>query len=153
MLFRSGLYAALLLQKSDLIKRGVDGVLAGGGSLRARIEQLFRVRVDVIWEQRRFFRLFFHETMNPLGDPRAGFTPEIRVRYEEFLGTLENLYAEGISNGEFRDVPPRLLTLAFEGILHGYIVELNRSEAPERDPAEEDHLLELFFEGALKPKE
>lgn len=147
------LYAALLNQKSAIFQARVDGVLADGGSPREQVERLFRVRVDVFWEERRFFRLFFHQTMNTVCDPRAGFTEEVRARYEAFLPVVEKLFADGIEQGVFRRVSPALLTIAFESLLRGYLVQLSHSESPERHREEEDRMLELFLAGALAPPE
>ncbi|MFP4501675.1 MAG: TetR/AcrR family transcriptional regulator [Candidatus Hydrogenedentota bacterium] len=142
------LYAALLSDKSDRIEECIDEAMAAGGSPAEQLSRLFEARIEAFWQHRLFFRLFFHETMNTVCDPRAGFTPEIRARYEAFLETLHGLFAQGIEAGEFRAAPVHLLVTAYEGILRGYLANLSRTPAPERNREEEACLLRLFIEGA-----
>lgn len=145
---KEGLYEALLNEKSTRIEERIDQALAEGGSAREQLTRLFQTRIEAFWQHRLFFRLFFHETMNTLCDIRAGFTPEIRARYEDFLVNVRELFARGIEAGEFRPMPVALLVAAYEGVLRGYLVELSRNPNPERKPEEEQWLLRLFMEGA-----
>jgi len=142
------LYAALLQEKSELIRKRVYEELERDVSPAQRIRNVFRARVDLLWKHRDFFRLFFHGTAGMVCDPRAGFLPHIWEQYLIFLRDLDDTFRAGIELGEFRRMDAVMLTLAFEGILRAYAQRLYQTEAPERVPAEEEALLEIFMQGA-----
>ncbi len=144
------LYAALLREKSELLRRRASAELEGPADPVEKLKNVFHVRMDMYWEHRRFFHIFFHETAGTLCDPRAGFTPEIRERYQAFVKALEGLFEQGIAEGRFRGGDAAALTLAFEGMIRAYAIAASREDPPQRNRRREEALLDIFLRGALE---
>jgi TetR/AcrR family transcriptional regulator len=99
---KEALYSAILQHKSELMQVRIEACLARPGSPAEKIEAYFSERMDLYWRYPNFFRLFFHQAMSAVSDPRAGFTRELGERYELLLRGLDAIFEAGIARGEFR---------------------------------------------------
>lgn len=147
---KEDLYAAIMRQKTDLMQARIVGCLARRGTPSERIRAYFNERLDLFWRYPNFFRLFFHQTMSSVSDPRTGFMQELSERYEVLLKGLDAIFESGIKRGEFRNAPPKILTTSLEAIIRGYLVRLSLQAGTERSREEEEALYELFELGARR---
>lgn len=145
---KEDLYAAIMRQKTDLMQARIVACLGRRDTPAERIRAYFNERLDLYWRYPNFFRLFFHQTMSSVSDPRTGFMHELAERYEVLLSGLDAIFESGIRRGEFRDVPPKILTTSLEAIIRGYLVRLSLQAEIERSREEEEALYELFELGA-----
>lgn len=146
---KEDLYRALLYEKSQVLRKRLHTELERDVSPPEMIANLFQTRIGLFWEHHTFFRLFFHEIGGAICDPRAGFTAEIWEEYQDYLKVQEAVFQQGIDAGEFRGPDASVLTMAFEGILRAYAMNVFRAENRIREPREEEGLLEVFMRGAL----
>lgn len=146
---KEDLYAAIMRQKTDMMQVRIVECLARKGTAAQRIRAYFQERLDLYWRYPNFFRLFFHQTMSSVSDPRTGFMKDLAERYEVLLKGLEAIFESGIKRGEFRNVPASILTISLEAIIRGYLVRLSLQPAPVRSREQETALYEFFESGAV----
>jgi hypothetical protein len=118
------------------------------GTPLERVQGYFTERMDLYWKYPNFFRLFLHQTMSSVSDPRTGFLRELEERYELLLAGLDSIFESGIRKGEFRAVSPSVLTTCLEAIIRGHLVRLSLQANAVRSQEEEDALFEVFAAGA-----
>lgn len=145
---KEDLYSAVMRQKTDMMQVRIVQCLERRGSPTDRIRGYFRERFDLYWKYPNFFRLFLHQTMSSVSDPRTGFLQELAERYEILLRALDAIFESGIRKGEFREVPPTILTTCLEAIIRGYLVRLSLDVDAVRSREEEEALFEVFIAGA-----
>lgn len=145
---KEDLYSAVMRQKTDLMQVRIVQCLERRGTPMERIRSYFHERFDLYWKYPNFFRLFLHQTMSSVSDPRTGFLQELAERYEILMRALDAIFESGIRKGEFRDVPPSILTISMEAIIRGYLVRLSLDVDATRSKEEEEALFEVFVYGA-----
>lgn len=150
---KEDLYAELLRAKVDVLDKATSAVLAEKLSPLETIRKLYATRVELFWAHRRFFRLFFHQTMGTVCDVRAGFTPDIQERYEQFRANVTQVFEHGIRKKQFRVSNAAILTLMFEGCVRSYFASISQLETAERNEEEEEQVLAIFLEGALRQEQ
>lgn len=148
---KEDLYAAIMRQKTDLMQERIVSCLNRQGTPEERIRRYFQERIDLYWRYPNFFRLFFHQTMSSVSDPRTGFMKELAERYEILLKGMDAIFESGIRKGQFRDVPPSILTTSLEAIIRGYLVRLSLQASSARVKEEEAALYEVFSSGSQQP--
>lgn len=144
---KQDLYAALLREKVDNIEPRVKTSIQTAAGPVAKIEVYFRHRIQMFWDNPRFFRMYYRDLASPFGARNQGMTPEIAERYDDHLKMVESVFADGVSRGVFKAIQPRTLTLLSEGIIRSYTGSLGLEENPERDSTEEEQILSLFLDG------
>ncbi len=113
---KEGVLLAILHEAQRQFADTVDRALARPGTARDRITALceevygqFELNVPVVRVAHAVF----------LGPPEAVPNFDVSVFDTRFLDAVERIVAEGITAGELRDVPPRDVAMAVEGILQG----------------------------------
>ncbi len=99
----------------DEVMRGADRVDEAGGSPTQQLTGLGDELLDVINRYPDHVWVFLHE-FPALSGERA---EQFRVRRREYEARVEAVLQAGVDSGEFRDLDPRLTTLAWLG-LHNY---------------------------------
>ena len=145
---KADLYAAVVLDKIDLMGEEIRSQIARGTSPKEKVQLCYWARIELFWEYPRFFRLLFNDLRAMIPGSRAGFIEEIMSRYAVFLRELDQLFAEGVEAGQFREVRASTLTLLFEGMIGAYNERMCKLETPVRERNVEEDLLTLFLEGA-----
>ena len=145
---KADLYAAVVLDKIDLMGEEIRSQIARGTSPKEKVQLCYWARIELFWEYPRFFRLLFNDLRAMIPGSRAGFIEEIMSRYAVFLRELDQLFAEGVEAGQFRGVRASTLTLLFEGMIGAYNERMCKLETPVRERNVEEDLLTLFLEGA-----
>jgi AcrR family transcriptional regulator len=109
------LLAAIHDRVMDEVMLGADRVLASEGSPSEKLALLGDELLDVIARYPDHVWVFLHE-FPALTDQRA---QQFRKRRREYERRVEAILQAGIDSGEFREVDPRLTTMAWLG-LHNY---------------------------------
>src|SRR5215210_1110210 len=109
------LLAAIHDRVMDEVMIGADRVAEAGGTPSAQLTLLGEELLDVIHRYPDHVWVFLHE-FPALTDERA---EQFRVRRREYERRVEAVLQAGIDSGEFREVDPRLTTLAWLG-MHNY---------------------------------
>jgi TetR/AcrR family transcriptional regulator len=143
------LYSEIIMRKSLIYAPRMEKALSSDPSPLKRIRNYFLERLNLFWEDRQFFRLFFHQTMITILDERAGFKPELIQIYMGFLEKMTKVFEEGIAKKIFRPLKPVTLVLLMEGALRPYLVHMLRINQKVRDNKEEDEIWDFFLRGAL----
>jgi AcrR family transcriptional regulator len=109
------LLAAIHDRVMDEVILSAGRVDAAGGSPSEQLEMLGDELLDIIARYPDHVWVFLHE-FPALTDDRA---EQFRRRRREYERRVEAIFQAGIDAGEFRDVDPRLTTLAWLG-MHNY---------------------------------
>ena len=109
------LLAAIHDRVMDEVLAGADRVIDGDGSPATKLALLGDELLDVIHRYPDHVWVFLHE-FPALTEGRAATFRARRRRYE---AAVESVLQAGIDAGEFRDLDPRLTTLAWLG-MHNY---------------------------------
>jgi TetR/AcrR family transcriptional regulator, cholesterol catabolism regulator len=109
------LLAAIHDRVMDEVMLGADAVALAGGSPSEQLAGLGAELLDVIARHPDHVWVFLHE-FPALGGELAN---QFRRRRQEYEQRVEAVLRAGVESGEFRDVNPRLTTLAWLG-MHNY---------------------------------
>jgi AcrR family transcriptional regulator len=109
------LLAAIHDRVMDEVMRGADRVAEAGGSPTQQLTGLGDELLDVINGYPDHVWVFLHEFPALTGERADQF----RLRRREYERRVEAVLQAGVDTGEFRDLDPRLTTLAWLG-LHNY---------------------------------
>lgn len=147
---KEDLYVEMLHSKVASVEPVLRKALETGETPLDRIRNFFLTRFDFFWANPRFFKVYYHESMGTQFDQRAGFTPEVIKRYEDFMARLEGEFRAAIREGQLEDRSTDLMVLVLEGTMHQAVVRLLRYPVTERDKEKEKELFDLIVGGFLK---
>jgi TetR/AcrR family transcriptional regulator, cholesterol catabolism regulator len=136
------LLAAIHDRVMDEVMLGADRALDAGGSPSKQLAMLGDELLDVIARYPDHVWVFLHEFPALTGERAEQF----RVRRREYERRVETVLQAGIDSGDFRDLDPRLTTLAWLG-MHNYTYLWLKPGGPlsARDVAEQ--FGDLFIRG------
>jgi TetR/AcrR family transcriptional regulator, cholesterol catabolism regulator len=109
------LLAAIHDRVTDEVMLGADRVAEKGGTPPEQLTMLGDELLDVIHRYPDHVWVFLHE-FPALTDERA---EKFRLRRRDYERRVEAILHAGIESGDFRDIDPRLATLAWLG-MHNY---------------------------------
>jgi AcrR family transcriptional regulator len=109
------LLAAIHDRVMDEVMTGADRVAEAGGSPPEQLAMLGEELLDVIHRYPDHVWVFLHEFPALTGERAAQF----RKRRRAYERRVEAVLQAGVDSGEFRDVEPRLTTMAWLG-MHNY---------------------------------
>jgi AcrR family transcriptional regulator len=109
------LLAAIHDRVMDEVMLGADRVAAAGGSPPRQLAMLGDELLDVIHRYPDHVWVFLHEFPALTGERASQF----RDRRRAYERRVEAVLQAGVDSGEFRDVDPRLTTMAWLG-MHNY---------------------------------
>lgn len=141
------MYIEMLHRRVDEFEPILAEALQTGETPLDRLRNFFLRRFDVAWNNPRFLRIYYHETMGTQFDHRAGLTPEVMDRYEKFLKTLEGVFAEAIKAGQFVPGSPALMVTIFIGAMHQALIHFLKNPGGKRQKKLERELFELIING------
>jgi AcrR family transcriptional regulator len=111
---KEDLLHAIVFSIMERSEGDMQEVLAGGGTATAQLHDIAARDLKLIGENKEFATVFFHEWRN-LSEPRQQEVIASRDRWEAGLRTV---IARGVEDGEFRDVDPRIVSIALTSILN-----------------------------------
>ncbi len=136
------LLAAIHDRVMDEVMAGAERVAQAGGTPSAQLAMLGDELLDVIHRYPDHVWVFLHE-FPALTDESA---KQFRVRRRDYERHVEAILQAGVDAGEFRDIDPRLTSLAWLG-MHNYTYLWLKSggRASARDVAQ--HFADIFVRG------
>jgi AcrR family transcriptional regulator len=140
------LLAAIHDRVMDEVMLGADRVARAGGSPPQQLAMLGQELLDVIHRYPDHVWVFLHEFPALTGERAAQF----RQRRRKYEQRVEAVLQAGVDSGEFRDVEPRLTTMAWLG-MHNYTYLWLKAggRLSARDVAQP--FAEIFMRGITKP--
>ena len=114
--------AAIIGRKIDRIWGIVDDIVKRPISPTERVREVFRTKLESVWESRHFARIFLHELrgLHPCVD--SPLLDAYVERMRAMTAKIEVVFAEGQEKGDFRrDVPASTLFAAMEGFSNAII--------------------------------
>jgi len=140
------LLAAIHDRVMDEVMLGADRVAAAGGTPPEQLAMLGDELLDVIHRYPDHVWVFLHEFPALTGDRAEQF----RERRRQYERRVEEVLQAGVDSGEFRDIEPRLTTMAWLG-MHNYTYLWLKAGGPlsARDVAKP--FAEIFMRGITEP--
>ena len=132
------------------MERQVYKILDSEIDLIEKLHQYFQIRIELFWDNPRFFRIFFGGPVGTINDSNMGYLPEIQERYHKLTHRITDILASGVQNNLVKPMNPRTMTLALEGLLRVYIERRCRESEPVRNSLEEEQLFQLFLKGTVQ---
>jgi AcrR family transcriptional regulator len=140
------LLAAIHDRVMDEVMAGADRVADAGGSPSAQLANLGEELLDVIHRYPDHVWVFLHEFPALTGERAAQF----RDRRRQYEQRVEAVLRAGVDSGEFRELEPRLTTMAWLG-MHNYTYLWLKAggRLSARDVAKP--FAEIFMQGIVNP--
>jgi AcrR family transcriptional regulator len=140
------LLAAIHDRVMDEVMVGAERVATAGGSPSQQLSMLGEELLDVIHRYPDHVWVFLHEFPALTGERATQF----RERRRAYERRVEAVLQAGVDSGEFRDVDPRLTTLAWLG-MHNYTYLWLKAggRLSARDVA--DPFAQIFMRGIVNP--
>jgi AcrR family transcriptional regulator len=126
----------------------LKSAIATAPSGRERLRALIRASLEHAMENRGFFRAL----MEPRGlGPES--VSELARRFadqnEQYVALVASVIEEGSRQGEFRDLPPRLVAVALAGAMRGAIGERVASTGASDSGPDTHAILDLLLHGVI----
>ena len=145
------LYKALMLEASNVFHSLLMAALATSGNELEKIKACVEARIKVFLDNLDYVRLYLAETRGAGFNVKAGLDTDIKVRYEQFLKKLANVFESGIKRRVFKKFDPYLLAVALDGISNAFLFQ--RLEYPDAHPFDADLIVNIFFQQIYKKGE
>jgi len=147
---KSKLYRETIMSRLRDMEKRVYDILDSDLDSIQKLEQYFQLRINLFWENPRFFRIFFGGPVGTISDSNLGYLPEILDRYHRLTQKITEILETGIEEHMIKPLVSQIMTLALEGLLRVYIERCCRESAPKRNLQEEEQLFQLFLKGAAQ---
>jgi AcrR family transcriptional regulator len=110
---------ALMSQVGEDLFRDLKAVIEAPRPPREKLSPVLTVLLDYLERERLLFHIYlrdFAQWMLPGGRGRFG---RVQALEEKILALLNDLFAEGVAQGEFIPADPKLLTFLFRSLVQG----------------------------------
>ena len=145
------LYKALMLEASNVFHSSLMAALATSGNELEKIKACVEAKIKVFLDNLDYVRLYLAETRGAGFNVKAGLDTDIKVRYEQFLKKLANVFESGIKRRVFKKFDPYLLAVALDGISNAFLFQ--HLEYPDAHPFDADLIVNIFFQQIYKKGE
>ena len=140
---KEDLYKELIVGKVSKFHAAMTSAVEIPGTVTDKIESWLDEKIRLFNDDRKFMRLYFVETMGVSSDVRVGLKNEIKIKYEDMLGKIENIFKVGVKQKVFKASDPYLLALALEGISNAFLFEHVNNESKHEISAK--IILNIFY--------
>jgi TetR/AcrR family transcriptional regulator, cholesterol catabolism regulator len=140
------LLAAIHDRVMDEVMAGADRTAEAGGSPSDQLTMLGDELLDIIARYPDHVWVFLHEFPALSGERAQKF----HRRRREYERRVEAVLRAGVDSGEFRDIDPRLTTLAWLG-MHNYAYLWLKASGPLSARNVADKFAEIFIQGISNP--
>ena len=147
------LYQELFLRKVGEIDPRIRAEVAAVKDPRKKIERLIDTNLYFVRKYRDFFLLHMNEVIGVL-KPIPLPSPEVRRRYEDFIGFVAGVISDGIKKRVFEKCDPMYAAISLIGIVHncGAMWISGKAQAEMKIEELADFAKRMFFTGMLKSK-
>jgi len=147
------LYTTLILERADTIMDALVLAARKATDPVGKIKTLINEQLKIFEANKGFIRLMGAEFDSPTApeETRSRLRLGVESTYQRFLETIEKIFSEGIKLGVFRNLSPRKMTVALQGIVTGFVSEWYRSGFQENLSDNSDLILKIFLESMEIP--
>jgi AcrR family transcriptional regulator len=141
--------AAIISRKIDAFISRIDEILSQLASPADIIRQIIVAKLEMVWESRKFAKIFLNELKGFHGCDEKSLVEARRSEMDRLFNRMEEVVSEGQRIGEIRsDISSEILLAAMTGFSNGVVfMWLTRTESLEIQDAIKG-VQELFFNGA-----
>jgi len=118
---KTALYSALVEMRARQYVEQVKASIEGLSDAVAKVRAVILVKLDFFEKNRRFFSIFVGATGAGSREPPLAISPKGRQIYRSYLEMVGHIFEQGIREGVFRDIDPRVMAVAVEGITNAII--------------------------------
>jgi len=140
---KEDLYRNLIIDVSNVFLSSLMSALATPGNELEKIRACVEAKIKVFMDNLDHVHLYLAETRGAIFNIKAGLDSDIKVRYEDFLQKLANVFESGIKKRVFRKFDPYLLAVALDGISNALL--FHHVEYPGAHPFDADLIINIFF--------
>jgi len=142
------LIQALLSEVGEAIAKNLEALLARPDSPREKLKQVVILLLNFVEQESLLFPVYLRELVRSKSG-RETRSPLLQDLEERIVGQLNQLFAEGITQGQFIPAPPRLLSFLLKGLVRavGYYQMTGEQENAIQQAL--PVVLRLFFSGIL----
>jgi len=140
---KKDLYRNLIIDVSNVFLSSLMSALATPGNELEKIRACVEAKIKVFMDNLDHVHLYLAETRGAIFNIKAGLDSDIKVRYEDFLQKLANVFESGIKKRVFRKFDPYLLAVAIDGISNALL--FHHVEYPGAHPFDADLIINIFF--------
>ena len=140
---KEDLYRNLIIDVSNVFLSSLMSALATPGNELEKIRACVEAKIKVFMDNLDHVHLYLAETRGAIFNIKAGLDSDIKVRYEDFLQKLANVFESGIKKRVFRKFDPYLLAVAIDGISNALL--FHHVEYPGAHPFDADLIINIFF--------
>ena len=150
---KDNLIQAMITQVGENLLQDVESSLQAPGTPPQKLIRMVSVLLEYLNRERLLFPIYARELLRGKQESRAGFWRHYNEIEEKFLGLVTDLFAEGITSGDFIPANPRLLTFLLRGLVRatGYY----QRDEEQSDVAKEalPVILTLVSSGLIRTKQ
>jgi AcrR family transcriptional regulator len=149
---KEDLYVSMLESKMIEFKKHVQERIKGGITPLEQIGLLIESSVDFVDEHKGFARLILASdspTLDNVWGPVRNRIKKLNDAHHQFF---EKVFAEGIKDGTFVDVPPRDLALALDGVIFAFAKDHLRNTPDKSFVQRGDVIKKVFLQSVLKKR-
>lgn len=140
---KEDLYRNLIIDVSNVFLSSLMTALATPGNELEKIRACVEAKIKVFMDNLDHVHLYLAETRGAMFNIKAGLDSDIKVRYEDFLQKLANVFESGIKKRLFKKFDPYLLAVALDGISNALL--FHHVEYPGAHPFDADLIINIFF--------
>jgi AcrR family transcriptional regulator len=142
------LIQALLSEVGEAIAKNLEALLARPDSPREKLKQVVILLLNFVEQESLLFPVYLRELVRSKSG-RETRSPLLQDLEERIVGQLNQLFAEGIAQGQFIPASPRLLSFLLKGLVRavGYYQMTGEQENAIQQAL--PVVLRLFFSGIL----
>ncbi|MFH1077115.1 MAG: TetR/AcrR family transcriptional regulator [Pseudomonadota bacterium] len=141
---KEDLYRNLIIDVSNVFLSSLMSAIAMPGNELEKIRACVEAKIKVFMDNLDYVHLYLAETRGASFNIKAGLDSDIKVRYEDFLQKLANVFESGIKKRVFRKFDSYLLAVAIDGISNALLFQ--HIEHPDAHPFDADLIINIFFQ-------
>ena len=144
---KADLYRALVMEFASRYHDVLIGVLAQVEDPRTVVDEYLAAKTEIFATSTGLLRLYLAERHGTSFDLAAELDQDVRQLYDDVMEKLTAVLAAGVRNKVFRDLAPRHMAVALEGMSNAFL--FHWLEEPDSSPPEERPalIMDLFLAG------
>jgi len=150
---KPAIYHELIEMRARQYMEAVRERIAQLDDPRAQVRAIIAAKLRFFDENRRFFEIFTRATSDERSEQPVGLSQQGRAIYEQYMGMVAGVFADGVRKGLFVDVDPVLLVVATEGATNaivGHSIHTGGRAVVKHTP---EQIESLLFHGILARRE
>ena len=144
------LYSMILTSRLDEMREEVQSHIQPIKDIKERLRTMLLSQCEFIEKNRNFFIIFFRDQYRFPWTLAQDLGEEVAVRYERYLGTLREIFKEGIKKKVFKPLAPEDLAEAWGSLCNTFFFKwlMEKSKWPLKSKAMT--VYEIFMQGVEK---